>query len=290
MEQLLMLSEKSRHLNLKNKDVQKIVCKLGMLARKAMLDEVYTTPKPGLVDCCSNGAHTDMDVHTFQTSAEAITPYLIQMAEIGAGASSMNADTFADIRSVGIKAEQAMYDATAGVNTHKGMIFSLGILVTCAAYCLQKGYTLTENTLFFLEQQLVRDTLQDEVRQVCVGGVRSEAIFGYQSVRKMALPVFKEGILNHRDYNRVKLQTLFTLMCFVEDSNVIARRGTEMLETVRECAKKFLDEGGAYQDTAIEKLVQMDGYFINENISNGGCADLLAVTIFVHDVVMSMSN
>ena len=35
------------------------------LAQEALLEEVYTTPKPGLVDCHDTGAHTDMDCQTF---------------------------------------------------------------------------------------------------------------------------------------------------------------------------------------------------------------------------------
>ena len=39
---------------------------IGVLAYRALLEEVYTTPKPGLVDLATTGAHTDMDVHTFE--------------------------------------------------------------------------------------------------------------------------------------------------------------------------------------------------------------------------------
>ena len=35
---------------------------IGNRAYRALLAEVYTTPKPGLVDLFSTGAHEDMDV------------------------------------------------------------------------------------------------------------------------------------------------------------------------------------------------------------------------------------
>lgn len=287
-----------------NVSVSRLSFVIGTLAKKAMLDEVFTTPKPGLVDCYSNGAHTDMNLLTFQKSADAITPYLIQMCETGAYSPKLNADTFAEIRAIGIETEKAMYQATGGVNTHKGMIFSLGILAASAGYCISHGYQMTENTLFYLEQKLVRDTLLKEMqglreteqvprttngealyRRTGIEGIRGEAVSGYESVRKYALPVFCRGRKNGNDYNCVKLQTLFALMKWVQDSNIGARRGEQTLEMVHRCADTFLKNGGAYQKDAVEQLKQMDAFFIIENISAGGCADLLAVTIFVYDLL-----
>ena len=287
-----------------NISVSEISFAIGTLAKKAMLDEVFTTPKPGLVDCYSNGAHTDMDLRTFQKSADVITPYLIQMCETGAYSPKLNADTFAEIREIGMEAEKAMYQATGGVNTHKGMIFSMGIMAASAGYCISHGYQMTENTLFFLEQKLVRDTLLKEMRvlreteqelqttngenlyrRTGIEGIRGEAVSGYESVRKHALPVFYRGMKDGRDYNCVKLQTLFSLMKWVQDSNIGSRRGEQTLEMVHRCADTFLKNGGAYQKDAVEQLKQMDAFFIVENISAGGCADLLAVTIFVYDLL-----
>lgn len=39
---------------------------IGRMAYQALLEEVYTVPKPGLVDPYSCGAHTDMDVQTLK--------------------------------------------------------------------------------------------------------------------------------------------------------------------------------------------------------------------------------
>lgn len=284
--------------------VHETAAMIGTLARKAMLDEVFTTPKPGLVDCYSNGAHTDMNLLTFQKSADAITPYLVQMCERAAWSAELNADTFAEIRKIGMEAETAMYQATGGVNTHKGMIFSMGILAAAAGYCMSHGYQMTENTLFFLEQKMVRSTLLKEMhtlkeipegtektngeilyRKTGLQGIRGEAVSGYQSVRNYALPVFAQGMKQRKNYNSVKLQTLFTLMKWVQDSNIAARRGEAALELVHRYADTFLENGGAYEKDAVEQLKQMDAVFIRENISAGGCADLLAITIFVYDLL-----
>lgn len=276
--------------------------RIGMLAQKAMLDEVYTTPKPGLVDRYSNGAHKDMNLLTFEKSAQAITPFLIEMAEAGACAAELNDEVFTSIRGIGIKAEEAMLRATNGVNTHKGMIFSLGIFAAATGFCVSHGYRLTESTLFFLEQRLVKERLLAEMKQIeaqeffrsngevlyrkqGITGIRGEAISGYESVRTIALPVLRAGMKAGQTYNLVKLQTLFALMRQVKDTNVVARKGTGALQKLQEISDAFLRCGGAYQADAVEQLIRMDSAFIAENISAGGCADLLAVAIFIYDIM-----
>ena len=100
---------------------------IGRMAYQALLEEVYTVPKPGLVDPYSCGAHTDMDVQTFERSAEALYPWFVRMAYQGYQLTCTPEDLFREIRKTGMLAEEAMYRATGHVNTHKGMIFTLGI-------------------------------------------------------------------------------------------------------------------------------------------------------------------
>ena len=96
------------------------------LAKAALLAELETWPKPGLVSHVDSGSHTDMDASTLKASATAIAPFYDQLAVAGAAASGMNR-----LREIGVEAERAMLAATGGVNTHRGAIFSLGLL--CAA-------------------------------------------------------------------------------------------------------------------------------------------------------------
>ena len=98
----------------------------------ALNQEVTTTPKPGLVDGNNTGAHKDMDIRHFFASANALRPYFCDCAEQGFLTRDLpGTETLAAIRPLGLEAEQTMLKATRGVNTHKGAIFSLGIL--CAA-------------------------------------------------------------------------------------------------------------------------------------------------------------
>lgn len=284
--------------------ISPVAIEIGTKAWQALLEEVYTTPKPGLVDTWSCGAHTDMDVHTFERSAEALRPYFIRMAEQGYTLQCSPKELFAEIRKTGILAEQAMYRATNGVNTHKGLIFTLGIFCAAAGRCAAAGgdatahgNTFTITALFYMEQQMTAEILTEELRninsttavsngeknllQYGTFGIRGEALRGYPAVRNLALPTLMEGIRAKKDWNLIKLQTLMVLMSQVEDSNILSRHDQKTLRIVQSEADKFLKKGGAYVLDASYELCQMDASYITRNISAGGCADLLATGIFL---------
>lgn len=293
-----------------DKDRQ-IALQLGKLAHWALREELVTTPKPGLVDAYSNGAHRDMNFQTFEKSAQVLEPYFCQMAE-AAQQGAEPEQIFQKIREIGRTAEKAMFTATQGANTHKGLIFSLGILCSGAAFLLKdQSVPLTEAGLFAMEQKMVSVPLGQELESLChngarqegarthgeqvlarygARGVRGEALSGYPSVRNLALPVMAAGVKEGRDWNAVKLQTLCTLMSQVEDSNILSRRDEPMLFRVQDTFRNFLKEGGVYQKDGEEKLKELDARFIRENISPGGSADLLAVTIFVFRLLTSWEN
>lgn len=265
-------------------------------ARWALDEEVKTTPKPGLVDLSSNGAHSDMDAALFLKSSEVLEPCFAQAAWMGISLNLCPETLFTVLRQWGKRAEQEMYSATGDVNTHKGMIFTIGIFCGAIGRCLRDGRTDTES-IRLLEQQMVSRQLQWELRilpqrkAITHGernyhlyrsrGIRGTAIDGYREVFETALPILRAGKKYNREWNRIKLQTLFALMCCTEDSNIIERKGPDVLKAVQQNARDFLDQGGAYQDGAIEKLQNMDEEFTRANISGGGSADLLALTIFM---------
>ena len=123
------------------------------LAAQALIREVHTTPKPGLVDENNSGANDDMDAALFELSTEAVQPFFAQMAKIALDAVCTAASGFSGdfsggaafggsilpngaisrLKQTGILAERAMLEATGGVNTHRGAIFSIGLSVCAAA-------------------------------------------------------------------------------------------------------------------------------------------------------------
>lgn len=280
-------------------DIAKSIAEdIGTKAYYALLEEVYTTPKPGLVDLYSCGAHTDMNVQTFEKSAEALRPWFIRMAAQGYLLTCTREDLFVEIRKTGILAEKAMFHAIGNVNTHKGMIFTLGIFCAAAGRCMKDYGEIKLKTLIRTEQDMVSRILKKELEELQktdekttngvrnlraygTTGIRGEALAGYPSVTEIALPVLADGLYKEKEWNRIKLQILFALMSRVQDSNILARKNPAVLYEVQVQSMKFLNEGGAYSEHALEKLYLMDAEYTSKNISAGGCADLLAVSVFL---------
>lgn len=274
---------------------------IGNCAWNALIEEVNTTPKPGLVDLYSSGAHTDMDAETFRRSADALRPFFVKMAREGLTFDGTAEELFMGLRGVGMEAEQAMYAATGGVNTHKGVIFTFGIFCAAAGRCLRDRHAVTAVNLLGMEQAMTVRILTAELeklrgncavtdlsthgernlRRYGTAGCRGEAIEGYPGVFGIALPVMREGIRHRREWNSIKLQALLMLMAETEDSNILSRHNPAVLRDVQREMREFLRCGGAYRRDAIKLLKEMDEDYTRRNISAGGCADLLATAIFV---------
>lgn len=254
---------------------------IGESAQRALLHEALTTPKPGLVDCENSGAHTDMNLLHFADSACTLRPYFERCARMGAEGAS-----FQQLQYTGQQAEDAMF-TSVGVNTHKGAIFSLGILCYAAGSCgehaaldaiLQKSADLGA---CFLEQMKknARSETGGEVqyRQYGLTGARGEAASGFQSVRTIALPAIKEALASGKTLHQAGLYALMHLMKTVQDSNIIRRAGLDGQAFVMQQAQWALVEG-----CREETLREINQSFVQRNISPGGSADLLAATYFLY--------
>ena len=274
---------------------------IGKCAWNALIEEVDTTPKPGLVDLYSNGAHTDMDAAAFRRSADALRPFFVKLAREGLSFDGSAQELFMGLRGVGMDAEQAMYEATHGVNTHKGAIFTFGIFCAAAGRCVKEQRAITALGLLEMEQEMTVRVLTAELEKLRgsirtpgiethgernlhrygTAGCRGEAIEGYPGVFGIALPVLRAGLSDGRDWNRVKLQALLTLMAHTEDSNILSRHNPAVLGAVQEEMREFLRCGGAYREDAVRLLEEMDADYSRRGISAGGCADLLAGAVFI---------
>lgn len=271
-----------------------------LLAIKALLEEVGTTPKPGLVDRLGSGGHFDMDFHTFERSAYALKPYFGKMAEQGSNWKGSLPALFAEVRKIGLEAEKAMFSATGGINTHKGMLFSVGILSAASAYARTRYGSSDSDLLCSLAIEMTNQTLEDEFVQILsktsrthgeelyatqgVRGIRGEVMAGFTSVRTLSLPWYGEYLRQGRDPNLARIQVLLALMANVTDTNVLYRHDAKTLEYVQQSAQHALQKGGAFTDEGLMLIGQMDRTFTERRISSGGCADLLGVTIFLHDL------
>lgn len=267
------------------------------LARMALLQEVYTTPKPGLVDLANNGAHRDMDVSLFERSAQAIEPYFgvcfsVGRREAGRGTGEL----LALIRPAGVQAEQDMFAATGGVNTHKGIIFSLGILCCALGRHTALGRCLAAEALLATAGEIAAPALEQDFAEAGkqealthgeqqyltygISGIRGEAAAGFPSVRRYGLPYFTEQLEDGRDYQEAGVLTLLNLIAHVTDTNMIARGGIDGQQELQEEVRALLASG----EISRESIEALDQEFIRRNISPGGSADLLAIVYFLQEI------
>ncbi|MBQ9535913.1 MAG: triphosphoribosyl-dephospho-CoA synthase CitG [Clostridia bacterium] len=261
---------------------------IALLARRALLEEVDATPKPGLVDRENNGAHTDMTRELFIKSAEALTPHFRRFAAMGADSAGISGqELFALLRTAGLEAERDMFAATGGVNTHKGALFSIGLLCAAAGRLPRLREPRSVDSLCSCVALMTRGVCRRECgegethglrafRNYGARGARGEAESGFASVRSFGYPVLREALRSGEDKNAAHVRTLLSLMANVDDTNVLARAGAEGAELVKRRSRELL------ADFSPEGARELDRALTEKNISPGGCADLLAISIFLY--------
>jgi holo-ACP synthase/triphosphoribosyl-dephospho-CoA synthase len=267
-------------------NLQKHAPLIGRLALKALLYEVSVTPKPGLVDRLRAGAHNDMDYYSFLDSALALGPYFEACAAIGEDGNTFVEELLQNLRPLGIRAEQSMMEATGGANTHKGLIFSLGIL--CAAAGRLGTRAADSRVLCALAGSIASPSLKDTASdtpshgQTVMArhgdlGARGEAASGFPSVLTLALPAMRRAMKAGEGPDRAGIIALLQLMASLRDTNVLHRAGEEGLTYMRQEAKRLLGLGAP-----MEALLGFAGQMEARHLSPGGCADLLALAFFLY--------
>jgi len=264
---------------------------LADLAVAALHDELKAYPKPGLVSPVDSGAHADMDFALMARSADALLPAFARLAAAG-----RERRTFEDaLRPLGIEAESAMLAATGGINTHRGAIFSMGLFVAAAARAREAGGGATPEDIRAAILENWGDALSihearggsasshggEVLRRTGRAGARREAAMGFPSVFGAAIPAFRAARDAGLDGNAMSVHTLFALMASVDDSTVLFRGGIEGGSFVRDSARAFLADGGCMRANWFERAEKLHRAFTERNVSAGGCADLLACTLFV---------
>ena len=232
---------------------------LADAAVAALLDELAAYPKPGLVSPIDSGAHTDMDHALMCRSARALRRPFARIAAAGAEGRPFAAS----LVPLGLEAERVMLRATDGVNTHRGAIFSLGMIVAAVARARATPAAVTPAG--------VRRALQREWG----------AALGFPGVFAIGVPAYRGAIATGLDRNAACVHTLFTLMADIEDTNVLFRGGPEAGAFVRRAAAGFLAVGGCTGPGWFARAEELHRDFVRRNLSPGGCADLLAATLLV---------
>lgn len=258
---------------------------ISEIASNSLYEELITYPKPGLVSKIDNGSHLDMNYELFLKSINSLEPYFLEFANIG---SQSNHD-FADLRKIGIAAEKSMLLATNNINTHRGSIFILGILIAATAYCLKN------NLPFSAVQQHLITRYQIDLKNHRINpnshGAKIRKLYKLESIINSAtngfpivfnnLQIF-QNLQNKHIYNDSKICLFLHIMQSLDDTNIVHRGGLNSLAYAKNMAQNILtnDNIQVIKDLTLELHLK----FKTKHLSPGGVADILSAVIFMDNV------
>jgi triphosphoribosyl-dephospho-CoA synthase len=243
------------------------------------------------VSFVDSGSHADMDAAMLQASAGALRPFFADLARAGQGGFDM-----AGLRAIGQRAEAAMLAATGGVNTHRGAIFGLGLLSAAAGTVAEIStdgaavapVRLGEVVVWRWAADIGRGPIPlfshgaAALRRYGAGGARAEAAGGFRSVYEVGWPALREGrSLQPDDPDAPPVQACFALIAAVCDTNLLHRGGADGMRYASEAACAFLSQGGVGAPDWRARAAAGHAAFVARRLSPGGCADLLAMTLFI---------
>ncbi|AAO58513.1 MULTISPECIES: triphosphoribosyl-dephospho-CoA synthase [Pseudomonas] len=262
--------------------------RLADLAVDALIDEADLSPKPALVDRCSNGAHTDLHLGLMHSSALSLWPTFKLMADAAAQFQAVGEPLREALGRLGREGEATMLRTTSGVNTHRGAIWALGLLVTAAALdpqdCGPDAVCQRAASLALIKdrQVLAQNSHGSEVvRRYGVMGAREQAQHGFPAVIRCALPQLQRSRAAGSGEQNARLDALLAIMTTLADTCVLHRAGLEGLQTMQNGAQRVLDAGGSASLAGRRALNQLDQQLLALNASPGGAADLLAACLFI---------
>jgi len=266
---------------------------IGRAATLALYDELALSPKPGLVTLIDSGSHTDMDARTFMRSLLALRGYFVHIATLGAEGAPFEA-----LQRCGIEAEARMLAATGGINTHRGAIFMLGMLCAAAGAAAAGGQRLDPATLRetltarwgdALEERARREpTLSGGIaaRRYGLRGAAAEAAAGFPVLFEVAVPAMHAAQARRMSREHELLDTLFSIMAVLDDSNLAHRGGLEGLRHAQRAARAFLAAGGASRPDGVAAARIIADDFVSRRLSPGGAADTLAAACWMRRLAL----
>ncbi len=249
-------------------------------AEAALLEELETYPKPGLVSYADSGSHRDMNAAHFRAGIAALREYFHRIAEAGMRNAPMK-----ELKTLGMGAEKRMFEATGGVNTHRGAIFSLGMLAAAAGLktAAKDRSELGEIVKKTWGEEILKQRNpgshgEEALQRYGGNGARMETASGFPSVYQYGLPAFREAMEN-KSPNAARLKTFYALLERVNDTTLLHRGGREGHDFAVETASAF---NRTAEEEKPARALKNHREFTRRNLSCGGVADLLAATIFIH--------
>jgi triphosphoribosyl-dephospho-CoA synthase len=276
-------AEKQRHL-------YSCTERLAWHAARALIEEVELTPKPGLVDRRGAGSHHDLSFDLFIKSARALEPFFQKMAE-EARRERVHVTLRTTLGKLGREAESEMLRATNGINTHRGAIWSLGLLIAGAAIqqssdaatiCRAAGRLARLPDTFHCIQMF---PVPQQRRTDANFGARREASEEFPHVFSIGLPTLQRARAMGVPENFARVDALLAIMSTLPDTCILQRGGPSALRAVQRQAKRVVGLGGASTFSGAIALQALEQTMLQLWVSPGGSADLLAATLFLDRLI-----
>lgn len=264
---------------------------IGRAATLALYDELALSPKPGLVTFTDSGSHDDMDARSFMRSLLALRGYFVRIAELGAAGAAFDA-----LERCGIDAEARMLAATGGVNTHRGAVFTLGLLCAAAGALTATGTRIEPDRLRAAlldgwgEALAARAARPPVLRGALAArrhGLRSaaaEASLGFPVLFETAVPALRNSLHRGSPPLPARVDTLFHTIAILDDTNLAHRGGLDGLRFAKREARSFLAAGGATSPGGLDRAHAVGQAFVARRLSPGGAADMLAAACWMQRV------
>lgn len=271
--------------------------KLGSLALEGLLHEVGCYPSPGLVDPMDSGSHSDMDFFTFQRSSSALALTLARCAQAGINHIGAPQELLSILRRIGCEGEGLMFAATDGINTQKGLLFSMGVILGAAGILSRSSKEICPRAVCELVSEIADGIVMRELeacgrephtagekiyREFGISGIRGEVEAGFPSILSAGLPAFEKALAQGKEINEALINSLLALMEKVEDTTIMHREPT--LAALKWVQKEAAIQNSRHSEGTVffKEMEEMNNRFIKCNLSPGGSADLLAVTWFLY--------
>ena len=263
--------------------------RIASLASGCLIDEARLTPKPGLVDSRGSGSHKDMTLALLEKSARTLEATFLEMATASWG-QPVDMALRSKLGLIGRTGEKQMLLATGGINTHRGAIWALGLLVAACSVLKGKG-SAQEVIGIAAAISRIADPALEGVSLQSHGlnvkerykkpGAREEAQTGFPHITQKGLPTLIESRKRGLAFDLCAINALLSIMTTLSDTCVISRAGLEGLKKTQDGAANVLACGGMGCEKGEKAFLRLDATLRQINGSPGGAADLLAATFFV---------
>ncbi|MDO5738488.1 MAG: triphosphoribosyl-dephospho-CoA synthase [Eubacteriales bacterium] len=280
------------------------------LVAEALRLELYTAPKPGLVDRHNSGAHRDL---SYEIMAADI-PLVVSQARLALNLAKARPQldslaAFNALRSNGQRLESKL--GGGKTNTYKGLVFAFSFLAYDLELIIKEADNCTEFISSWRKQisclaEFAQKDYREANRDFMSGfgyqaklihgrnGAREEALWAYPLVFEEALRLYAQGIGRGLSQESAALLCLMLFISKLSDSNLYKRIGYRQARLWQVKVGKKLrvlrdnlnnEDAGENTIELVRYMTELDRRFIEQNASPGGAADHLAILFFVVEIL-----